>query len=498
MMSEKEREKRRREENDENENENEANKKTTAQNIQRDERASIRASIRDKWEESQEEEEEKEVPLIATPESEQIKYYEYLDRDIGPVKIDEFGITNKYSIPTDEESYENTNDIGNTDLTTDQKINLIVACEYVREIFPIKGDLSQVDIRRYSVGERLASYRSDIDVDDYFVPTSNPITYNVAKYLLAHSTPLYAENASIGRFKRFVDSENEEKGEFDEKFGLGGKDITSMVIKELANAKYLHKNLLEWPVKVMCDEGIYVYSGIGHSGNLFTSLINLLPSLTPHSEPIHFPFFMSTSFVLDVALKFATQDEDVNNIIFKIKLKPGQPLTYISNDLNDGEREILINSGMRLKFITSETKTLTGKYLEGIDGPKDRYGIKTGNPGKELNYVIYEFVIDDDYDEFNYNEILDVVLPKLLDELTTEKTRLEGCPTQSILSQYYDEKEYGGKKTKKHKYTNNLKSRKNIRTNKRNNNKKTRKRNKNKNKNNNNNKTRKLKNTKKN
>jgi hypothetical protein len=473
MMS----EKRRKRENDE----NNENKKTTAQNIQRDERASIRAYIRAKWEESQEEEEEKEKkePIIATPEPEQIKYNEYLDRDIGPIKIEEFGITNKYSIPTDDESYENTNDIGNTDLTTDQKINLIVACEYVREIFPIKGDLSQVDIRRYSVGERLASYRSDVDVDDYFTPTSNPITYNVAKYLLAHSTPLYAENASNGRFRRFVNSENEEKGEFDEKFGLGGKDITSMVIKELANAKYLHKNLLEWPVKVMCDEGINVYSGIGHSGNLFTSLIDLLPSLTPDSEPIHFPFFMSTSFVLDVALKFATQDENVDNIIFKIKLNSGQPLTYISKDLDEGEREILINSGMRLKFITSETKTLTGKYLEGIEGPKDRYGNiingLTGNPGKELNYVIYEFEILDDYDEFNYNEILDDVLPNLLDELTTEKTRPEGYSTQSILSQ-----EYGGKKTKKHKYTNNLKSRKNIRTNKRNNNnKKTRKRNKN-------------------
>ena len=355
-----------------------------------------------------------------------------------------------------------------TVLTLKQKINLIVAADFLNDL-DCDGDRTKTGKERYGVCERIRSYKGETDPDDY-VMSKMPITYNIVKYLLAQSRPEYKKIAiNLGRFQKYFDSQNKEAIEDGTApYAFGPIDITSMVKREVANAKYFHDNLLRWPVKVM-EEVIPVYSGIGHSIVLIEPFLSHIRE--ENQEPIEFPFFMSTSFAIETAASFATNHTDgKENIILQINLSPGMPLTLINGILESGEREILLNSFTVFKYIS---KTLN-----------QRISVKSGNYVKNTNtYTIYELEIVDvnNLKPEEYKSLIDEVTPILISQLTSLDAENHQPATQSEMTQEEDDEDDGGGKMgyaggkKSKKKINKLKPRKNNKTkNRRNNRTRTR------------------------
>jgi hypothetical protein len=183
----------------------------------------------------------------------------------------------------------------------------------------------------------LNSYRSDPDGEYYFDNSEThigPISYALAKAVsLSSNTILIPENITT-----IIEIWKEEQDErIPDKYKI--KDLLTTQI----NSQYeLSRYLYHWPIKTTSP--VVVFSGIGESINL----PEYQEILEPNTNKIIIPYFISTSYDINVAKRFSGERKQIICIV----IPPGFQLTVISNITPEAnEREILLNIGSELQRI---------------------------------------------------------------------------------------------------------------------------------------------------
>ena len=203
------------------------------------------------------------------------------------------------------------------------------------------------------------SYRGDPDGSDFFEEgMTGPIAFNIAKAVSLRSADILVSS----RIQRCIDDwrteyEEEELEEIDERMP-DESAIRELLTRQITSQYELSRYLDDWAIKTTTPQ--IVWSGISKSAALsgYSGIVNNAIEI---GESIEIPYFMSTSYDVDVAKRFTGRDE--NKHMLCILLPAGASLSIISESTSSPvEREMLLNIGSVLRKIKEPYTSVDGYH----------------------------------------------------------------------------------------------------------------------------------------
>jgi len=201
------------------------------------------------------------------------------------------------------------------------------------------------------------SYRGDPDGSDFFEEgMTGPIAFNIAKAVSLRSADIFVSS----RIQRCIEDwrteyEEEELEEIDERMP-DESAIRELLTRQITSQYELSHHLESWPIKTTTPQ--IVWSGISKSGALsgYSGIVNNAIAI---GESIEVPYFVSTSYDIDVAKRFTGRDEHKHMLC--ILLPVGASLSIISESTSSPvEREMLLNIGSVLTKVKDSHASADG------------------------------------------------------------------------------------------------------------------------------------------
>lgn len=196
------------------------------------------------------------------------------------------------------------------------------------------------------------SYRGDPDGSDFFEEgMTGPIAFNIAKAVSLRSADILVPT----RIQRCID---DWRTEYEEERMPDETVIRQLLHTQITSQYELSRYLDDWAIKTTTPQ--IVWSGISKSATLsgYNGIVNNAIEI---GESIEIPYFMSTSYDVDVAKRFTGRDE--NKHMLCILLPACVSLSIISESTSSPvEREMLLNIGSVLRKIKEPYTSVDGYH----------------------------------------------------------------------------------------------------------------------------------------
>jgi hypothetical protein len=216
----------------------------------------------------------------------------------------------------------------------------------------LKATLYITDIpREIPLKQMVESYKGEPDGSDFFEEDdlTGPITCSIAKAVSLSSRHIRIPSRITATIQEWRDEfSNGESDSMDERMP-NDSVIRQLLDREISSQYFLSRYLKHWPIQT--SSPTVVFSGMSNSRSLdgYNTIIENRLSI---GATVFMPYFISTSYDLDVAKRFTKPGDNIVCILLPI----GFPLTVISETVQETAREILLNTGSQLEKVEEPTR----------------------------------------------------------------------------------------------------------------------------------------------